>query len=88
MGRPLGIGEDVNIRLLAVADRFGALVHLYILIGHILEVDHPVIQKVLLSFGNQEMCLRHKLRVKAYEALCMVHGFPACLIDRVHNHFI
>ncbi len=34
------------------------------------------------------MCLSHEFRVKTYKALCMIHGFPAGLVNSVHNDFI
>ena len=85
---PLRVGENVDVRLFSVAYRLGILVHLYILVRHILEVNHPVVKKVLFSFGNQKVSLYHKFRVKTYKALCMIHGFPACFVDSVHNNLI
>ena len=85
---PLGIGKDIDIRLIAASDRLGFSVHLHIFIRHILEVDHPVIQQVLFSFRNQKVSLCHKFRIKAYEAGCVIHLFPASLIDRIHHYLI
>ena len=85
---PLRIGENVDISFLAVAYRLGILVHLYILIRHILEVQHPVIHNILFAFRNQQMCLYHEFRIQAYKYLCMIHGFPAALINSVHSHQI
>ena len=88
MRSPLRIGEDIDIRFIAVSYRFGFLVHLNIFVRHVLEIDHPVVKQVLFSFRNQKMCLGHELRIQAYEALCMIHCLPACLIDGIHNNFI
>ncbi len=85
---PLGIGEDIDIRLFSLADRFGVFIHLHILVGHVLEIDHPVIQKVLLSFRNQKMNLYHKFRIKSCKAGCMIHGFPTGLIYGIHNDLV
>ena len=88
MRSPLGIGEDIDIRLIAVAYGFGFLIHLNIFVRHILEVDHPVVKQVLFSFRNQEMCLGHEFRIQTNETLCVIHCLPACLIDRVHNNLV
>jgi len=83
---PLRIRENVDISFLAIAYRFGILVHLYILVRHILEVQHPVVHDILFAFRNQQMCLYHEFRIQAYEYLCMIHGFPAALINSIHSH--
>ena len=88
MRRPLRIGENVNVRLFAVADGFGVLVHLYIFVRHILEVQHPVVKNIFFTFRNEEMCLCHKLRIQTDKALCMIQCFPTCLINSVHYHFV
>ena len=85
---PLGIGEDVNVRLLAVAYGLGVLVHLNVFIGHVLEVEHPVIEKVLFAFGDEKVSLYHKLGIKADEGLCMVHGLPTGVVNSVHQDLV
>ncbi len=62
-GCPLGIGEDIDIRLLAIAYGLGFLVHSNIFVRHILEVQHPVVHDVFFTFRNQKMCFYHKFRI-------------------------
>ena len=85
---PLGIGEDVDVRLLAVPHGLGVLVHLHILGGQVLEVQHPVVEQVLLALGDEQVGLHHELRVQADVDLGMVHGLPAAVIDRVHHDLV
>ena len=40
---PLWVREDINICFLSISNGFRSLVHLYIVIRHILEVNHPVV---------------------------------------------
>ena len=74
---PLRIGEDIDICFFSVAYRFGILVHLYIFIRHVLEVQHPVIHDIFFAFRNQQMGFYHKLRVQSHKHLCVIHSFPA-----------
>ena len=85
---PLGIGEDIDVGLGAAAHGIGLLVHLDVLVGLILEVQHPVIEEVLLPLGNEQVRLDHELGVQADEDLGVVHGLPAAVIDGVHDDFI
>ena len=43
----------------------------------ILEVQHPVIEKILFAFRDQQMSLCHELRIQSDIALCMIHRLPA-----------
>ena len=85
---PLGIGEDIDVRFTAVAHGLGALVHLHIFIGLILEIEHPVVEKVLLALGNQQMGLDHELRVQTDEDLCVIHGLPAGVVYGIHEDLV
>ena len=85
---PLGIGEDVDVRLLAVAYGLGVLVHLHIFRGHILEVQHPVVEEVFLTLRDQQMGLHHELGVQTDEHLGVIHGLPAGVVHGVHDDLI
>ena len=85
---PLGIGENIDVRFRAVAYGYGFLIHLHILVGLILEVQHPVVQQVFLALRNQQMGFYHELRVQADEDLCVIHGLPPGVIHGVHHNLI
>ena len=75
--KPLRVGENIDIRLFAVAYRFGILVHLDIFVSHILEVQHPVVHDVLFSLWNKKMCFHHEFCIKTNIYGCMIHRLPA-----------
>ena len=87
-GSPLRIGEDIDIRLLALSHRLRISVHSHILVRHILEIQHPVVKDVLFPFRNQKVSLYHKLGIQTDKALCMVHGLPAGSVNGIHNHLV
>ena len=87
-GSPLGIGEDVDVRLVAVADGLGVLVHLDVLVGHVLEVEHPVVHDVLFTLGNEEVNLYHELGVKSRVAGRVIELLPARGINGVHDDLV
>ena len=85
---PLRVGEDIDIRLIAVADRLGFLVHLDVFVRLVLEVQHPVIQQVFLAFRDEQVCLDHEFGVESDEHFCVVHGLPAGIINGVHYNLV
>ena len=85
---PLWVGEDVNICLFTIAYCLGVLVHLYIFVRHILEVEHPGIHKVFFALRNEKVSLNHKFRVKTNENSCVIKLSESCLVNSVHNNLI
>ena len=83
---PLRIGENIDIRLVII--NLGLFVHLHIVVRHILEVQHPGIQKVLFPFWDQQMGFYHELFIQANEHLCMVHSPPPGVINCVHQNLV
>ena len=85
---PLRIGEDIDICFFSVAYRFGILVHLYIFIRHVLEVQHPGIENIFFAFRNEQVTLNHKFRIKAGINFGMIHGFPTGFINSIHSDLV